>query len=125
MRKSVATIIFLLCATTSAIAGKAKVFEPTAEEKKVCRDSTTIIDMMAEARDKGKTIKDAREQRIGLSEMKNMQTAIGKKATEAELSELNDAMIDVVFIRMVNYPRTTLVSEYFNICIKEIAKPSK
>ena len=125
MRKSIVTIIFLLCATTSAVAGKARVFEPTAEEKKVCRDSTTIIDMMAEARDKGKTIKDAREQRIGLSEMKNMQTAIGKKATEAELSELNDAMIDVVFIRMVNYPRTTLVSEYFNICIKEIAKPSK
>ena len=125
VRKSAIAIIFLLIATTSAVAGKAKTTEPTPEDKKVCRESTTIIDMMAEARDQGKSLKDARDQRIGYPEMKKMLTAMGKQVTEAELSEATETMIDVVFIRMANYPRTSLVSNYFNMCIQEIGKPSK
>lgn len=124
VRKSAIAIIFLLIATTSAVAGKAKATEPTPEEKKVCRDSTTIIDMMAEARDQGKTLKDARDQRIGYTEMKKMLTATGKQVTDAQISEATETMIDVVFIKMANYPRTSLIANYFNMCIQEIGKPN-
>ncbi len=125
MRKLTVAIIFLIFANTSAIAGKAKTTEATLEEKKACRDSTTIIDMLAEARDKGKTLKDARDQRIGHPEMKKMLASMGKQATEDELNEATETMIDVVFIRMASHPRRLLISEYFDMCIKEIGKPSK
>jgi soluble cytochrome b562 len=118
-------IMALLCVTSSAMAAKAKTAEPTLEEKKACRDTTTIVDMMADARDRGTTLKEARDQRIGFSEMKQMLDSMGKQATEAEISEATDSMIDVVFIRRATYPRTMLVSDYFNMCIREIVKPGK
>ena len=125
MKKSVVAVIFLLFATTSAIAQKAKSPELSAEEKKICRDSTTIIDTITQARDRGTTLKEAREQRIGYLETKQMLTSTGKPVTDAEISEVNDSMIDAVFILMANRPRTYLLADYFNLCIKDISKPNK
>jgi hypothetical protein len=41
------------------------------------------------------------------------------------LNEATETMIDVVFIRMASHPRRLLIAEYFDMCIKEIGKPSK
>lgn len=125
MGKSVIAVIFLIIASTSVLAQKVKSQVPTAEEKKICRESTTIIDTIAQARDKGTNLKDAREQRIGFAETKQMVTAIGKQVTEDEIKELNDTMIDAVFILMANRPRTSLLADYFNLCIKDITQSVK
>ena len=125
MGKSVIAVIFLIIASTSVLAQKVKSQVPTAEEKKICRESTTIIDTIAQARDKGTNLKDAREQRIGFAETKQMVTAIGKQVTEDEIKELNDTMIDAVFILMANRPRTLLLADYFNLCIKDITQSGK
>ena len=125
MGKSVIAVIFLIIASTSVLAQKVKSQVPTAEEKKICRESTTIIDTIAQARDKGTNLKDAREQRIGFAETKQMVTAIGKQVTEDQITELNDTMIDAVFILMANRPRTSLLADYFNLCIKDITQSVK
>src|SRR5574343_483976 len=52
MEKLIAAVT-LAFVTVGVLAANPKATGPTVEQKRICRDSATIIDMMAEARDKG------------------------------------------------------------------------
>ena len=124
MKKLIAAVS-LAFVTVGVLAANPKATGPTVEQKRICRDSATIIDMMAEARDKGMNLKQARDQRIGFAEVKKMLENTGKPVDEATLIEASESLIDVVFITLRGTPKSMLVAEFFSSCLKDVSTPSK
>jgi hypothetical protein len=125
--------VAILALTSSAVfAADTKSGQLSVDQKRSCRDSTTIVDMLATERDRGMTLQQARNQRIGLAEVQKLLNPSGQQLSEAVAGEasamageISESLIDVVFITLASTPRRQLVAEFFETCIKEFSKPSK